>query len=156
ALGEAIEGDAAELDAAEERLALLDRLKRKHGGTLAVVLAHAEHCRARRDELEHAEGASEDAARELEAARAERARCAAALRKARPAAALTFAAAVRERLAGLAMEGATFDVVLAEREPGPAGADAVEFRIAPNPGVPAGALRDIASGGELSRVMLAL
>ena len=63
---------------------------------------------------------------------------------------------MRDRLAGLAMEGATFDVVLSEREPGPAGADAVEFRIATNAGVPPGALRDIASGGELSRVMLAL
>jgi DNA repair protein RecN (Recombination protein N) len=63
---------------------------------------------------------------------------------------------VRDRLAGLAMEGATFDVVLSDREPGPTGTDAAEFRIAPNPGVPAGALRDIASGGELSRVMLAL
>ncbi len=57
----------------------------------------------------------------------------------------------------LAMEGAPFDVELEERdEPGPAGADVVEFRIAPNPGVPAGPLREIASGGELSRVMLAL
>jgi DNA repair protein RecN (Recombination protein N) len=64
---------------------------------------------------------------------------------------------VRERLAELAMEGAEFEVDLEPREgPGAAGAEAVEFRIAPNPGVPAGPLRDIASGGELSRVMLAL
>jgi DNA repair protein RecN (Recombination protein N) len=54
------------------------------------------------------------------------------------------------------MEGATFEVAIGEREPGPSGADAIEFRIAANPGVPAGPLRDIASGGELSRVMLAL
>jgi len=46
--------------------------------------------------------------------------------------------------------------VLREREPGPSGGDAVEFTIAPNPGVPAGPLREIASGGELSRVMLAI
>ena len=63
---------------------------------------------------------------------------------------------MRERLAELAMEGASFEIALQEREPGPAGADAVEFLIAPNAGVPAGPLREIASGGELSRVMLAL
>jgi DNA repair protein RecN (Recombination protein N) len=64
---------------------------------------------------------------------------------------------VRERLAELAMEGASFDVVLTPREArGPTGDEVVEFRIAPNPGVPDGPLRDIASGGELSRVMLAL
>jgi DNA repair protein RecN (Recombination protein N) len=55
------------------------------------------------------------------------------------------------------MEGALFDVELGAREePGPAGADLVEFVIAPNPGVPPAPLREIASGGELSRVMLAL
>ena len=54
------------------------------------------------------------------------------------------------------MPGATFEIVLEERDLGPAGADFVEFRLATNPGVPAGAVRDIASGGEASRVMLAL
>ena len=64
---------------------------------------------------------------------------------------------MRERLGELAMEGASFAVELSPREaPGPSGADEVEFLIAPNPGVPAGPLRETASGGELSRVMLAL
>ena len=54
------------------------------------------------------------------------------------------------------MEGASFEIALEPRDAGPAGADTVEFLIAPNPGVPAGPLREIASGGELSRVMLAL
>src|SRR5205807_2183072 len=103
-----------------------------------------ERCRARRDELENAEVAFEEATRELDAAAAERAKVAASLHKARAAAAPKLAKAVRERLAGLAMEGASFDVALDEREPGPTGTDAAEFRIAPNPGVPAGALRDIA------------
>ena len=156
ALGEGIEADAAELDAIEERLTVLDRLKRKHGGSIADVLAHAERCRTRRAELEGAEEAFEGAQAALAAATARRDKVAEALRRTRATAAPKLAKAVRERLAGLAMEGATFEVVLAEREPGPTGADAVEFRIAPNPGVPAGALRDIASGGELSRVMLAL
>jgi len=153
---EGLEGDPAALEAAEERLAVLNRLKRKHGGTIAGVLAHAERCRERRDELEGAEVALERGSAELEQARAELALEAAELRSARAEAAPRLSAAVRERLADLAMEGASFDVALEEREPGPSGADTVEFLIAPNPGVPAARLRDVASGGELSRAMLAL
>jgi DNA repair protein RecN (Recombination protein N) len=153
---EGLDGEPAALESAEERLAVLDRLKRKHGGTIAEVLAHAERCRARRDELAGAEVALDRASAELEAARVELAAGAAELRAARARAAPGLAEAVRERLAELAMEGATFEIALEEREPGPSGADAVEFLIAPNPGVPAAALREAASGGELSRVMLAL
>jgi DNA repair protein RecN (Recombination protein N) len=153
---EGLDGDPADLEATEECLAVLERLERKHGGTIADVLAHAERCRARRDELAGAEVALERGAAELEAARAEQATAAGALRAARAKAAPRLSSAVRERLAELAMEGASFEIALHEREPGPSGADAVEFLIAPNAGVPAGPLREIASGGELSRVMLAL
>src|SRR6185436_16582006 len=92
----------------------------------------------------------------LEAARAEHAAVATALHEARAAQAPRLATAVLARLADLAMEGATFAIELADREPGPTGTDAVEFVIAPNAGVPPGPLREIASGGELSRVMLAI
>lgn len=155
--GEGIEAPPGRLDEVEERLALFERLKRKHGGTIAAVLEHAEACRRRRDELTGVEEAMEELTGRLEAARAELADRAAALRAAREEAAVGIADAVRERLAELAMEGASFEVALSERDGyGPAGGDEVEFLIAPNPGVPAGPLRDIASGGELSRVMLAL
>jgi DNA repair protein RecN (Recombination protein N) len=154
--GEGLEAEPGELDAVEERLGVLDRLRRKHGGTIAAVLGHHERCCARRDELAGAEVALEEATAALERARAELAERAAELSAARAKAAPALSAAVRERLAQLAMEGATFEIALSDREPGPAGADAVEFLIAPNPGVPAGPLREIASGGELSRVMLAL
>jgi DNA repair protein RecN (Recombination protein N) len=155
--GEEIEAAPGRLDEVEERLALLDRLKRKHGGTLAAVLAHAEECRRRRDELTGAEEALERGRAALAEARAGLERQAAELRAAREAAAGPMAEAVRERLAALAMDGASFEVALADREGyGPSGGDEVEFLIAPNPGVPAGPLRETASGGELSRVMLAL
>jgi DNA repair protein RecN (Recombination protein N) len=155
--GEGVEASPGRLDEVEERLALLDRLKRKHGGTIEAVLAHAEECRRRRDELEGAEEALEAGEARLEAARAELAERAAELRAARVEAAGSLAEAVVERLAGLAMEGATFEARVAERDGyGPTGGDEVEFLIAPNPGVPAGPLRETASGGELSRVMLAL
>ena len=156
ARGEAVEAQPGELDAVEDRLAVYDRLERKHGGDLGAVLEHAAQCRARHDELEHAEVALAAAAELLEAAQAERAALAAKLRERRAAVAGKLAAAVRGRLGGLAMEGATFEVALSHSEPGPSGADAVEFQIATNAGVPAGPLREIASGGELSRVMLAL
>jgi DNA repair protein RecN (Recombination protein N) len=153
---EGLEGDPGTLESTEERLAVLERLERKHGGAIADVLAHAERCRARRDELAGAEVALERGVAELEAARAQQATAAGALRATRAKAAPRLARAVRERLAELAMEGASFEIALQEREPGPSGADTVEFLIAPNAGVPAGPLREIASGGELSRVMLAL
>jgi DNA repair protein RecN (Recombination protein N) len=154
-----VEAAPGRLDAVEERLALLDRLKRKHGGTIEAVLAYAASCRARRDELAGAEEALGDGQARLEAAQAELASLAGGLRASRLAAAAALAEAVRERLADLAMEGATFEARVQPRADaghGPTGGDEVEFLIAPNPGVPAGPLRETASGGELSRVMLAL
>ncbi len=153
---EQLEAEPGRLEAVEERLAVLERLERKHGGTIASVLAHADACRRRRAELAGAELALEAASARLADAEAKLASGSAALRKARAAAGPKLAAAVRARLAELAMRGATFSIELSDREPGPTGSDAVEFLIAPNPGVPAGPLRETASGGELSRVMLAL
>jgi DNA repair protein RecN (Recombination protein N) len=144
------------LEALEERLAALDRVARKHGGSIAAVLEFALTARARREELAGAEEAIERTRADLERARAQRDRHAKALRAARRDAAARFEKAVAAQLAELAMPDAAFAVALAEREPGPAGADTVDFVIAPNPGVPAGPVREIASGGELSRVMLAI
>ena len=155
--GEAVDAPPGRLDEVEERLAQFARLERKHGGSIAAVLAHAEACRSRRAELAGAEEALADASAALEQVRGELDAGAAGLRAAREAAATGLAGAVVDVLEGLAMEGATFEARLLARDGyGPSGGDEVEFRIAPNPGVPAGALRDTASGGELSRVMLAL
>jgi len=154
--GEGLDAEPGRLEAVEERLAVLDRLERKHGGSVAAVLAHAERCRERRAELAGAELAIEAATARLADAEAKLAAGEQALRKARAAAAPKLSAAVRTRLAELAMKGASFEIEFALGKPGPSGADAVEFLIAPNPGVPAGPLRETASGGELSRIMLAL
>jgi len=154
---EGLEDEPGRLEEIELRLEHYDRLARKHGGTLAGVLAHADHCRT---ELERLEGSTEalDAARAaLEAARKDQESRAAGLTKARRKAAPALAARVLEELGGLAMEGARFEVALHPREPaGPSGAETVELLIAPNPGVPLAPLGETASGGELSRVMLAL
>jgi len=152
------DSDASELtlDGIEERLAAVERLIRKHGGSIERVLGHADRSRARRDELAGADLALEQAGEQLEQAQAVLDQHVQALRKARLAATPRLEKGVREQLASLAMPDATFAVQLEEREAGPSGGDAVDFQIAPNPGVPAGPLREIASGGELSRVMLAL
>jgi DNA repair protein RecN (Recombination protein N) len=153
---EQMAGEDGSLDGVEERLEGIERLVRKYGGTVAAVLDHATNARARRDQLTGAEVAFAQATESLRAARAGLETHVQSLRRGRQSAAKTFAPAVREQLAALAMGDAKFEVRLGEREVGPAGADSVEFMLAPNPGVPAGPLREIASGGELSRVMLAI
>jgi DNA repair protein RecN (Recombination protein N) len=153
---EQLEAEPGRLEQIEERLAAVARLERKHGGTIVAVLEHAERCRQRRDELAGAELALEAAQARLAAALREHAALSAALGSARAEAAPRLAAAVAERLGELAMEQASFEVALVACEPGASGAEQAQFVIAPNPGVPAAPLREIASGGELSRVMLAL
>jgi DNA repair protein RecN (Recombination protein N) len=152
---ETLERDDA-LAAVEERLEELERLMRKHGGSVRAVLEHAEQARARREQLLGVEAAHEQITTQLQAQRKALDTEVQALRRARVSAAPLLAGAVRERLSALAMPAATFEIELTAIEPGPSGADAVEFLIAPNPGVAAAPVREIASGGELSRVMLAL
>ena len=144
------------LEAIEERLELIERLVRKHGGSVQAVADHAARSRARLEQLRGSEIELAKTSERLARAQAELDEHVDALRAARQAAAPRLARAVREQLASLAMGEASFEVALAQREPGPRGGDAVEFMISPNPGVPAGPVREIASGGELSRIMLAL
>jgi DNA repair protein RecN (Recombination protein N) len=163
---ESLQVDPARLEQVDERLALFSRLKRKHGGTITAVLEHAEHCRREHSRLSSATETSTRLERELGQLLADLDAMAASLRESRKKVAGALEQSVCAELALLAMGDASFEVVLDDREQapdrallgrlGPTGADAVEFLIAPNPGVPAGRLREIASGGELSRVMLAL
>ena len=156
--GEGIEAEPARLEAVEERLAALDRLKRKHGGTVDAVLAHAERCREQIARLEGADETAEEIDRRLEEVAAERARLASELTDRRRTAATELCERVAGELGELAMEGAALEVALEPHRDGfgPSGAESVELRLATNPGIPTAPLRDAASGGELSRVMLAL
>jgi DNA repair protein RecN (Recombination protein N) len=162
---EGLEADPARLEEVESRLDALERLKRKHGGSIDAVLMHAERCRAELARLESAEEDTERATAELAAVETEEQTMAAAVREARRKAAPKLAKAVLAELRQLAMEDASFEVLVEPREAagsggaaslGPTGGDRVELRVAPNPGVAPGPVREIASGGELSRVMLAL
>src|SRR5439155_19244423 len=93
--GDGLEAEPRELEAVEERLAIIDRLERKHGGSIAAVLAHGERCQARRDELAGAEVAPEEATARLADARADLTARAAALSATRGKAAPKLADAVR-------------------------------------------------------------
>ena len=153
-----IEADPERLEQLEERLTALDRLKRKHGGSIESVLAHAELCRFEIGRLENAEELAADLERRLTAASKRRTALAGELAVARAKASKQLKRRVAKELDALAMEGATVEVNL-EPHPdgyGPNGSETVEFLVATNPGIPASPLRDAASGGELSRIMLAL
>jgi DNA repair protein RecN (Recombination protein N) len=154
--GEGLEVAPGRLEAVDERLTAIVRLERKHGGSVESVLAHAAGCRVRRDELAGAEVATQVANVRLEAALADHAAHVAELSAARARAAPRLAKAVAARLDALAMADARFAITLQPCEPGRTGAERAQFELAPNPGVAPAPLRDIASGGELSRVMLAL
>lgn len=145
-----------ELEETEERLFALRGLARKHSVAPDDLAALAEDLRARLGQLDAGDA---DVAR-LRAAltEAERAYDAAAevLSTARRDAATRLDKAVAGELAPLKMERAVFTTAITEDAPGPEGRDAVAFTVATNPGAPAGPLGKIASGGELSRFLLAL
>ena len=153
-----IEAEPGRLEIVEERLTALDRLERKHGGSIESVLEHAEHCRAEIERLENATELEGELAERLTAAEKGRAKLAAELTKGRRKAARGLVKRVAAELAQLAMDGATLEVRFEPHEEGfgPTGAETVELLVATNPGIPTSPLRDAASGGELSRVMLAL
>lgn len=155
---EGIEADPGALLAIEERLEAIDRLERKHGGSVESVLAHAERCREEIARLEGAETRNAVVLAALAEAEAGRAELGERLSAAREAAAGPLQERVAAELEQLAMAGASLQVVL-EPHPegyGASGRETVELRVAPNPGIEPAPLRDAASGGELSRVMLAL
>lgn len=155
---ESLEADPERLEAVEARLAALDRLVRKHGGSVEAVIAHADGCRAEVERLERMDEAAGELESELAEAERARAELGSQLTAARQAAGPRLEQAVAAELAELAMEGAKLEVVLPEHPDGygPGGGETVELQVATNPGLPLSPLRETASGGELSRVMLAL
>ena len=155
-----IEASPARLQQVEDRLALLERLKRKHGPALADVIARRDQLRHERDELE--QGSDRIAAQEAARAQAASAYLVQARRlsEARRTASGDFGQGLEGLLAELAMERTRFEVrfepELGEAEWGTDGIDRGEFFLSPNVGEDVRPLARIVSGGELSRVMLAL
>jgi DNA repair protein RecN (Recombination protein N) len=151
-----VRSDPARLAEVEERLFLLQRLCRKHSGTVADLAARREALSAELAEVgSYDEGlASRQSALAEATARAERA--AAALTEVRRAAAGNLERKIGATLRELGFAAARMPIVVEPRELGASGADRVRFLFAPNPGEPPRPLAKIASGGELSRVMLAV
>ena len=156
----AIDASPAKLQQVEDRLALLERLKRKHGPALDAVLARREQLRLELHEIEHDGERAADAEAALRAAADAYAEAAARLTGRRRAAAAPFCRAIEKSLAELAMSRTRCEVRFTAAD-GEAhwthrGAEDAEFYISANPGEDLKPLARIASGGELSRIMLAL
>lgn len=158
AYADAIEGEPGRLEQVEERLDVIDRLKRKHGGSIEAVLDHADRCRREIERIEGAEERTGELERAMERAARRRAELAYELTESRTTAAGRLQKRVAKELEQLAMNGAKLEVILEPHADGygPNGQERIEFHVATNPGLPVSPLRDSASGGELSRVMLAL
>jgi len=154
--GETLEADPGRLNKIERRLAQLRQACRKYGPTLAEVMAHAERVQAElaqlRDEsndLEELQARLDQAAQDLE-------RHCQALSHLRQQAARQLEKALVEELGPLGMSGVQFRVQIQAGSPTAEGVDQVSFWFSPNPGEPLQPLADIASGGEMSRFLLAL
>ncbi len=152
-----LDADPALVEEVESRLERISDLKRRFGcASYEDLLARAT---AARSELEATAGGHdpvEAAAQEVAAAEAHMAALSEALRAERGAKAEPFAQAVAGELQGLGMGEGEFLAELRERDAGPAGSDEVAFLVRPNAGLPFGPVAETASGGELSRIALAL
>jgi DNA repair protein RecN (Recombination protein N) len=153
---EQVISDPERLDAVRARRHLVRELGRKYGETLDEVIAYGQDARRRLTELEGYEERARALEQERRAAREAAASASGRLSRARRAAAGPLAAAIAPHLRDLAMAQGRFEVIVEPNEPGDDGADDVTFLLGANPGEPARPLARVASGGELSRAMLAL
>ena len=160
--------DPERLSEIEERLDALKRLKRKHGGSIETLLAYQQGASEELRSLEHYEESLAEHRQRFEKARSATAEVAKELRKRRQAAAKRLGKAISQELRSLGMgeaevrvelsplEGRGAEVEIEGARLSPSGIDRAEFLIAPNRGEEARPLRRVASGGELSRALLAI
>ncbi len=153
---DALQFNSAELEETEERLFAIRGLARKHGVAPDDLAGFADHLRAKLSALEAGDADLERLHEDWKDAEVRYAKAADVLTSARKTAAKRLDKAVSAELAPLKMERAVFETYVVQDTPGPDGQDAVSFTVATNPGAPAGPLNKIASGGELSRFLLAL
>lgn len=148
--------DPRQLDRIEGRLDLLYRLKKKYGPTLEEVIAYGENCARELDELTFSEERAEKLRAEVEQLTAKARKLADALSEKRKAAGERFVEGIQRELTDLDMPAVRLTLRLTPQNLGPNGGDGVEFFLAANPGEEPKPLSRTASGGELSRVMLAI
>jgi DNA repair protein RecN (Recombination protein N) len=153
---DALAFDPARLEQVEARLFDIRGLARKHRVEPDALAALGEQMRAQLAAIDAGGEHRAELERQLAAERDAYGDAADALSKARHAAATRLDAAVASELAPLKLDAARFRTAIGAVEPGPSGTDRVEFEVSTNPGAPFGPLTRIASGGELSRFILAL
>ncbi len=153
---DALSFNPAELEEVEERLFAIRGLARKHGVLADELSAFADDLRTRLSVLDDSTGDLRHLSEAVGAAQSRYDALAAKLSQRRIKSAKALDAAMAAELAPLKMERAVFETQVVAINAGPEGADDVAFRVATNPGAPAGPLNKIASGGELSRFLLAL
>jgi DNA repair protein RecN (Recombination protein N) len=154
---DAIDADPSRLESIETRLALLDGIKRRYGGSVESAIEERQRLQTQLDVTEDLAGAIASAERDRAARRAELEAMAALLTRAREDAAARLQEGVTRELDGLRLEGARFTLELRPRpEIGPDGAEYAEMMFSANPGEPLAPLARVASGGELARLMLAI
>jgi DNA repair protein RecN (Recombination protein N) len=152
-----LEADPGRLDAVEARLDAIAATRRRHGSaTVDELLARRADALAELDALAAGHDPLAAAAAAVDGAAARVDELHAALRQEREAAAAGFAAAVAQELRGVGMGEGEFRVELRGRDPGPRGSDEAVFLVRPNAGMPFGPVAETASGGELSRIALAI
>jgi DNA repair protein RecN (Recombination protein N) len=159
AYGEDVEADPARLEALSDRKRLVTGLRRKYGADVAAVLAYADEARERLAALERDEADVDDLGARVAATHAEAQRLAAEVRDGRRTAAERLAEVVDGHLADLGMPHARTTIAvdaLPDGELTAEGGDRVAFLLAPNPGEPARPIAQAASGGERSRMSLAI
>ena len=145
------------LDKIEDRLEAISKLKRKYGGSVDAVLAFLENAKARLAEIEGSDELCEQYDAQIADIHAKAMGIALQMSETRAKAAEKAAKQIAEQLSYLDMAGVRFRIAVArEKELGAGGIDRVEFMIATNPGEPLSSMVRIASGGELSRIMLAI
>jgi DNA repair protein RecN (Recombination protein N) len=148
--------DPARLEATESRLFDIRGLARKHRVEPDVLAALGEQMRGQLAAIDAGAERIDALEKDLEQARARYAGRADALSRQRHDAAARLDLAVASELAPLKLDSARFRTAIAAADPGPSGTDRIEFEVSTNPGAPFGPLTRIASGGELSRFILAL
>ncbi|AUS08545.1 DNA repair protein RecN [Laceyella sacchari] len=158
---DAFEYDPGRLNEVEERLHMIKQLKRKYGDSIEEILAYGDKVRQELSQLEHREESVAELEEKIASAETDLYALAKTLTQLRKEAAAQLETKVEQELADLNMASTVFHVAFYSEtyqanELLPHGQDVVEFQIAPNPGEPLKPLTKIASGGELSRIMLAL
>jgi DNA repair protein RecN (Recombination protein N) len=153
---ESVEFNPERLEEIESRLDLIRTLKRKYGETLEEIIAYGEELTAKLDALENSEAREEELTAAIAKSEEKLNAAAARLTKARRKASENFAAGIARELADLGMAATQFEVSIEPQPTTSKGADRVEFLLSPNPGEPLRPLAKIASGGEMSRIMLAM